>query len=297
MIRYALNENSDMCFAHKTSKWINGTRQSFTCPDCNEPVILRKGSIKKHHFAHKPDCVCNYSTYNAGESEEHMNAKMEIAESLSKHNHVHHCWIELPLKELGVRPDILFTPKRYNNVAVAVEVQRSDISIDIIRERTEKYYRANIYGDLDIYLIWVLLGEAELGEDGYHRPKEWESYLHNFPYHRLYYWRGGCKVLPCTLHKTVNKYNPKYYTDTLLPKGCRNPEYFPGDLLDLAVNFQIKTIQQFHHFPDRKVWMDKLYKWWENDRSYVIDSLDQGFNPEQKLHGNDKRVNPYGYKG
>ena len=120
----------------------------------------------------------------------------------------------------------------------------------------------------------VLLGEPELNEHGHYRPKEWVSYLHNFPYHRLYYWRGGCKVLPCTLHRTEgSRGGPR------LPGGLRNPEYFPGDLLDLAVNFQKKIIgfwSKYAHLPERKVWMDKLYKWWESDRSYVIDSLDQG---------------------
>src|SRR5215469_18611756 len=32
----------------------------FTCPECKASVLLRKGEIKIHHFAHIPSTSCQY---------------------------------------------------------------------------------------------------------------------------------------------------------------------------------------------------------------------------------------------
>lgn len=55
----------------------------YRCPGCNESVIIRKGNIKKHHFAHKPDSKCKFYNH-PGEGEIHKMTKYIIADLLKK---------------------------------------------------------------------------------------------------------------------------------------------------------------------------------------------------------------------
>jgi competence protein CoiA len=49
----------------------------FVCPRCAAEVILKKGSVKTHHFAHWPPVLCEYGQ---GETEEHRKCKLAIYE-------------------------------------------------------------------------------------------------------------------------------------------------------------------------------------------------------------------------
>src|SRR5215210_5029222 len=100
----------------------------FLCPCCRELVTLRRGGIKAPHFAHQPPVTCEYG---AGESEEHRRCKIAIYEELSAHPGVRKCELE---RDLGtVRPDV---SAYINDVAVAIEVQLSNLSVAKIRYRT-----------------------------------------------------------------------------------------------------------------------------------------------------------------
>ena len=33
-------------------------RHDYYCPYCELPLIMRKGSVRRHHFAHKPNAIC-----------------------------------------------------------------------------------------------------------------------------------------------------------------------------------------------------------------------------------------------
>jgi len=55
---------------------------SYVCPCCNLPVILRKGLIRRHHFAHRSDSKCEL--YSGGESDVHKAAKSILAYQLRK---------------------------------------------------------------------------------------------------------------------------------------------------------------------------------------------------------------------
>jgi competence protein CoiA len=54
----------------------------FSCPLCIEEMILKKGTIKDHHFAHKPSITCEYGS---GETEQHRECKLTIYERLRRH--------------------------------------------------------------------------------------------------------------------------------------------------------------------------------------------------------------------
>ena len=66
-IPYALTENKKPVSPQTAEKG-----QRFLCPECDTDVILRKGDVRVHHFAHKPDTRCS------GESVIHKTAKRMI---------------------------------------------------------------------------------------------------------------------------------------------------------------------------------------------------------------------------
>tara|TARA_R110000803_G_scaffold43272_4_gene92449 strand:- start:352 stop:1116 length:765 start_codon:yes stop_codon:yes gene_type:complete len=58
----------------------------YKCPDCNRDVILRKGDVRKPHFAHKIDVIkggCNFYNH-PGESDLHKLVKHMVADMLKK---------------------------------------------------------------------------------------------------------------------------------------------------------------------------------------------------------------------
>lgn len=63
---------------------------SYRCPDCGERVILKRGPIKRVHFAHLPDLtqICDFA---AGETEDHHRAKARIAQAVASREPVHLC--------------------------------------------------------------------------------------------------------------------------------------------------------------------------------------------------------------
>jgi hypothetical protein len=61
------------------SKAIKG--EEYKCVDCDQYVVLRKGNVRKHHFAHKTLSKCQYFEH-PNESQQHKDAKMKLAQRL-----------------------------------------------------------------------------------------------------------------------------------------------------------------------------------------------------------------------
>lgn len=55
--------------------------RSYRCADCSGAVILRKGVVRRHHFAHKTVSTCQYFEH-PNESQQHKDAKLRLAERL-----------------------------------------------------------------------------------------------------------------------------------------------------------------------------------------------------------------------
>lgn len=58
-------------------------QKGITCLDCRKDLVVKKGNIKQHHFAHAKGSLCSaYSGYTGkgGETMEHYRAKAKIAE-------------------------------------------------------------------------------------------------------------------------------------------------------------------------------------------------------------------------
>ena len=100
---------------------------------------LRKGLLKRHHFAHY--AAANCEVFSEGETEEHLSAKELLYEWLTDET----IEIEAYLPDLQQRPDLLVGK-------TAIEVQCSALSWRRFVQRTEKYLAYN-------YSPWWLPGK------------------------------------------------------------------------------------------------------------------------------------------
>ncbi|AWJ85171.1 hypothetical protein TSH58p_17560 [Azospirillum sp. TSH58] len=120
----------------------------YRCPACNEPVIVKQGYIKVHHFAHKRGSACPFA---AKESAEHLKAKNFMAR-LFKNLGYHvdaEVDLELPMwadKE-DRRADVLVTNQAGKRLAI--EVQNTQVGISNLLARTRDYAR------LDTAVMWL----------------------------------------------------------------------------------------------------------------------------------------------
>ncbi|MFE8696382.1 competence protein CoiA [Cytobacillus sp. FJAT-53684] len=118
----------------------------FYCPECGEQLILKIGSKKISHFAHKQGAAC--SNYYERESDYHLRGKILLYEWLSSMGFKP--ILEPYYKEISQRPDISFV---YNNVQYALEYQCSIIPEELFIKRTNNYLKANITP------IWIMAGK------------------------------------------------------------------------------------------------------------------------------------------
>lgn len=115
----------------------------YTCPGCQQPVILRCGKHKVPHFAHQKNALCGFSE---GETREHLCGKKQIYEWAASQG-----WqpqLEVYLPEIMQRPDLLLI---VNGKRVAIEFQCSPLSLERLLERNAGYRRLNIK-------VWWILG-------------------------------------------------------------------------------------------------------------------------------------------
>ena len=56
-------------------------RPKVRCPLCLEPVIMKLGQVKFHHYAHQPDRIC---VATQPETALHLNTKFHIYEQLER---------------------------------------------------------------------------------------------------------------------------------------------------------------------------------------------------------------------
>ncbi|HGP2812009.1 TPA: competence protein CoiA [Salmonella enterica] len=160
----------------------------FTCPECGEPVTLRKGSVKIHHFAHRNTMSCGYGK---GESELHMDLKMRLYDALLAHPDVTGVALEAAVGR--VRPDVLAVIRGQQ---VAFEIQLSSLSIE------DLYRRTAACAAQDIAMIWILSSPEKTILSLMYRlrkPSAWERWLNTCGLGCLYFWASGGWVRPIRL--------------------------------------------------------------------------------------------------
>jgi competence protein CoiA len=261
----AEDEKNVRCLAWETDK-----RQGpFQCPECRGDVILKKGIIRQHHFAHRPPITCQYGT---GESDLHHQAKRELYQHFLQNNFCYKCEIERKLP--GVRPDISLYIRTF---PVAIEIQRSSVDIqEIIR-------KAELYDKLGLYLLYLFpeSGPNLLWHDGedeyYCRPNQWEKFIHSMYFGRVYYWLSGLKIRAFHFGEFQTYVETRYWYDNngdeqstggycKTAKLMKTPSEFPDGDLDLVDDFQNRVRPQYHMenwtVPRCKLWTDTRSKWW-----------------------------------
>jgi competence protein CoiA len=153
----------------------------FSCPSCKDGVVLRSGTLRLPHFAHKAPVTCSYGK---GETEGHRRCKTEIYEALLKRADVSDVVLERPLGE--VRPDISAVIR---GVRVAIEVQISALPIETVIHRTKEYAKRQIA------LLWLSPWTPALDGRRY-SPRAWERWFHAAYFGQVYYWKRGLTVIP-----------------------------------------------------------------------------------------------------
>lgn len=70
----------ELCSNSYVSPLRANKNNSYICPDpsCKEPVIFKKGEIKRPHFAHHPNSKCCYYTPRPSVSQIHIEAQLKI---------------------------------------------------------------------------------------------------------------------------------------------------------------------------------------------------------------------------
>ena len=116
-------------------------KQAYYCPACGTSVRLKKGKNVRTHFAHESLKSCDF--YHENEGPEHLENKVALFNWAKKDAEVE---MEHLIPELKQIADILI------NKRLALEVQCSPISCELLRERS------NGYRSLGIQVLW-LLGE------------------------------------------------------------------------------------------------------------------------------------------
>ena len=135
-------------------------RGSVFCPSCGKDFIIREGSMRRSHFAHKvADDRCPYSVYERGQSAEHREAKIYLAENLKRF------WPEYASSECHLEYFLKSPDNRKNRIAdllfkfsggwdLVHEIQLSPQSEEVLNERTQDY---SLFG-MDV--IWWFGGKA-----------------------------------------------------------------------------------------------------------------------------------------
>lgn len=252
----------------------------FRCPNpaCGAAVVLKKGVVRTHHFAHLPPAC---ALGGGGEGEVHMFAKRSIYDALKAHPDALNCALERYLGE--VRPDISL---RIRGVPVAVEIQKSTISIDLIKHRMAAYTAKGIH------VVWVApalpkmtthqnieaaeaADDEDIEDDEVYRPRLWERYLHMLALGRLYFWHRGASVVA------------QHMTDYMLSRPGSSWSDQAGVHYSLGYEFRSKSLVRMLDFPTAlhladdfgiakrdgflfegaasqpsRIWQDTMGKWW-----------------------------------
>lgn len=225
---------------HRQMLAIDAQREDgpFFCPGCCQPVILKQGRTRAAHFAHQPESICTYQ--EQGESEEHREAKLAIYQALSTVPGVANLQLEHYLQD--VRPDLFFCYKGSN---VAIEVQLSTLSIDLLERRTLAYASKHVA------VLWTPPLPSDVDEERY-APRDWERYLHGLYYGRVYYWTQGQDLQPISFKPYWLA--PSLYASERRSKRFVTPVWQPAICLtELAPVWR----NAWGQFPHAKLWCQR----------------------------------------
>ena len=123
----------------------------FVCPECGRALILRRGELKIPHFAHLPPVECREAR---GETEAHHWAKAVLRDAFLKSGSDAEVERRLVGEPAERRTDLAVALP--GGGMVAIEIQRSDLTLADIRTRTTSFMRAGVP------VVWVGLVDDAL---------------------------------------------------------------------------------------------------------------------------------------
>lgn len=163
----------------------------YLCPGCRAEMVLKKGAIRVHHFAHPPALHCGWSR---GETAAHIEAKDALLRALAPRSL--RIEAEWPVASLdGDRRADLFVWDM-SGAEIAVELQHTAVTIAEIEARTAAYMAAGIA------VLWLpflsaryraqaeMPGPGEAGDwvvEGY-VPRPFERWLGAFGFGDIWYY-------------------------------------------------------------------------------------------------------------
>ncbi len=180
----------------------------YRCPNCDDVLILKKGRIVTHHFAHKPPVTCNWGI---GETIAHQAAKRLFKEeflSRGLHAEVESVVSSLPSDR---RADVMIwspTGERF-----ALELQHIPIGYEELETRTRSYIRANVRVIWIPFLrreVWREAEEIWIGDGDYKVEKfsarPLERWVHGYNFGELWFYDSfsislwKAKLTPHNMH-------------------------------------------------------------------------------------------------
>ena len=123
----------------------------YTCPACGLPVILRKGMVVTHNFAHAAKSQCSYG---GGESHEHMSAKRQLVDVLCSRGLDAAPEVSFLFLDGDRRADVAI--RRPDRPTVAIELQHTPLVLSNLLMRVRSY------ADNGVAQMWVPLVRKSL---------------------------------------------------------------------------------------------------------------------------------------
>lgn len=134
--------------------------RALRCPLCEQPVVLRAGSILAPHFAHLPGAACSHRDAEP-ETDRHREGKALLARWLLAKLPEAEVTLEAVIAETGQRADLLIAMP--DGARAALEYQCADLGAREWRRRHLSYRSTSIRD------LWILGGSRLVrGENGFH---------------------------------------------------------------------------------------------------------------------------------
>lgn len=115
------------------------SNQEYYCPSCGAPLVVRKGDIRQHHFAHKANHLCKDTWERSGPSGYDITPWHSEWQSLFPEDNQE---VRLELGEVCHRADVLVD-------RTVVEFQHSIVSASVFDDRN------NFYLNLGYKVVWL----------------------------------------------------------------------------------------------------------------------------------------------
>ncbi|TCQ02682.1 competence protein CoiA-like protein [Rhizobium sp. PP-F2F-G36] len=170
----------------------------YLCPKCAREVMLKKGRIVVHHFAHKPPTDC---TWASGETQAHLASKIALRDAYRRRGYQANYEVEVLSSGGDRRADVVVTAPNQRD-RFAIEIQHQPILFDAIEHRTQAYIAAGI----PIMWIGILTDKMRESADTTaggliirkYTIRPWEKWAQAFCFKELWYidpftqtlWKG-----------------------------------------------------------------------------------------------------------